>query len=91
MGEPGSDGSRSAPEVLGEEIVRDLRISRFRQAQDEEAWISGLKTYLADRIQHLTQDEVKSYSKMSTDYDVDLNDLLYYCPPTKHINTWVNV
>ncbi|GMF37390.1 unnamed protein product [Phytophthora fragariaefolia] len=56
LGGPGSDGSRSAPDVLGEEIVRDLRISRIRQAQDEEAWISGLKTYLAGRIQQLTQD-----------------------------------
>ncbi|GMF70122.1 unnamed protein product [Phytophthora fragariaefolia] len=81
-----SDGSRPAPEVPGEEIVRDRRISRLRQAQDEESWISGLKTYLAGRIQRLTQDEVKSYSKISMDYDVDLNDLPYYCPPTKHID-----
>ncbi|GMF42402.1 unnamed protein product [Phytophthora fragariaefolia] len=48
---------------------------------------SGLKTNLAGRIQQLTQDEAKSYSKMSMDYDVDLNNLLYYCPPTKHINS----
>ncbi|GMF35588.1 unnamed protein product [Phytophthora fragariaefolia] len=86
-GRPGSDGSRPAPEVLGEEIVRELRISRLRQAQDEESWISGLKTYLTGRIQRLTQDEVKSYSKISMDYDVDLNDLLYYCPPTRLIAT----
>ncbi|GMF33056.1 unnamed protein product [Phytophthora fragariaefolia] len=86
-GGPGSDGSRSVPEVLGEEIVKELRISRIRQVQDEEAWISGLKTYLADRIRQLTQDEAKSYRKISMDYDVDLNDLLYYCPPTKHIDT----
>ncbi|GMF62292.1 unnamed protein product [Phytophthora fragariaefolia] len=86
-GGPGSDGSRSAPEVLREEIVRQLRISRIRQAQDEEAWISGLKTYLAGRIQRLTQDEDKSYSKILMDYEVDLNDLLYYCPPTKHIDS----
>ncbi|GMF29423.1 unnamed protein product [Phytophthora fragariaefolia] len=69
LGGSGSDGSRSSPEVLGDEIVRELRISRLRQAQDEEAWISGLKTYLAGRIQQLTQDEAKSYSKISMDYD----------------------
>ncbi|GMF46690.1 unnamed protein product [Phytophthora fragariaefolia] len=88
-GGPGSDGSRSAPEVHGEAIVRDLRICRIRQAQDEEAWSSGLKTYLADRTQKLTQDEdeAKSYSKISMDYDVDLNKPLYYCPPTKHIDS----
>ncbi|GMF39344.1 unnamed protein product [Phytophthora fragariaefolia] len=86
-GRPGSDGSRSSPEVLGDEIVRDLRIARIRQAQDEEAWISGPKTYLAGRIQQLTQDEAKSYSKISMDYDVDLNGLLYYCPSTKHIDS----
>ncbi|GMG14894.1 unnamed protein product [Phytophthora fragariaefolia] len=86
-GGPGSGGFRSAPEVLGEEIVRDLRISRIRQAQDEEVWISGLKPYLAGRIQQLTQDEAISNSKVSMDYDVDLNGLLYYCPPTKHIDS----
>ncbi|GMF38649.1 unnamed protein product [Phytophthora fragariaefolia] len=61
--------------------------SGSRPAQDEEAWISGLKTYLAGRIQQLTQDEAKSYSKISMDYDVDLNGLFYYCPPTKHIDS----
>ncbi|GMF52782.1 unnamed protein product [Phytophthora fragariaefolia] len=82
-GGSGSDGSRPTPEVLGEDVVRDLRISRIRQAQEEEASISGPKTYLAGRIQQVTQDEAKSYSKILMDYDVDLNALLYYCPPTK--------
>ncbi|GMF53867.1 unnamed protein product [Phytophthora fragariaefolia] len=39
------------------------------------------------RIQQLAQDDAKSYSKISMDYDVDLNDLLYYSPPTKYIDS----
>ncbi|EGZ09635.1 hypothetical protein PHYSODRAFT_338403 [Phytophthora sojae] len=66
-----------------EEVVRDLRIARIRQAQDEEAWISGLKKYLVGNIQELAQEEASSYSAIAMDYEVDLNDLLFYCPPTK--------
>ncbi|OWZ00987.1 reverse transcriptase [Phytophthora megakarya] len=33
----------SDPDSLREEVVRELRIERIRQAQDEESWISGLK------------------------------------------------
>ncbi|OWZ23670.1 LOW QUALITY PROTEIN: reverse transcriptase [Phytophthora megakarya] len=36
------------PPVLCEEVIRELRIERIRQAQDEEAWIHCLKKYLAD-------------------------------------------
>ncbi|GMF34495.1 unnamed protein product [Phytophthora fragariaefolia] len=75
-------------EILRPESGQEGSVARVAPvAQDEEAWISGLKTYLAGRIQQLTQDEAKSYSKISMDYDVDLNDLPYYCPPTKHIDS----
>ncbi|KAJ8579110.1 hypothetical protein ON010_g84 [Phytophthora cinnamomi] len=58
-------------------------IERIRQAQDEEAWIWGLKKFLMGSVQDLTPEEARSYSNVAMDYDVDLNDLLFYCPPTK--------
>ncbi|POM59574.1 reverse transcriptase, partial [Phytophthora palmivora] len=82
-------GSRSTtrttsdPRSLREEIVRDLRIDRIRQAQDEEAWISGLKKYLNGDLQDLTQQEAESYANLAADYDLDHNDLLFYCPSTR--------
>ncbi|KAG6586714.1 reverse transcriptase [Phytophthora cinnamomi] len=75
--------SRSTPTVLQEEVVRELRIDRIRQAQDEEAWIAGLKKYLVGAAQDLTQDEARSYGNISMDYEVDLSDLLFYCHPTR--------
>ncbi|POM80532.1 Reverse transcriptase, partial [Phytophthora palmivora] len=82
-------GSRSTtrtisdPRPLREEIVRNLRIDRIRQAQDEEAWISGLKKYLNGDLQDLTQQEAKSYANLAADYDLDHHDLLFYCPSTR--------
>ncbi|OWY92333.1 reverse transcriptase [Phytophthora megakarya] len=35
--------SGSNPPVMCEEVIRELRIERIRQAQDEEAWIHNLK------------------------------------------------
>ncbi|POM73482.1 Reverse transcriptase [Phytophthora palmivora] len=82
-------GSRSAtrttsdPRSLREEIVRDLRIDWIRQAQDEEAWISGLKKYLNGNLQDLTQQEAKSYANLPADYDLDHHDLPFCCPSTR--------
>ncbi|KAJ8548835.1 hypothetical protein ON010_g10836 [Phytophthora cinnamomi] len=75
--------SRSTPTALEEEVVRELRIERIRQAQDEESWILGLKKFLAGSVQELTPEEARSYTNIVMDYEVDLSDLLFYCPPTK--------
>ncbi|POM71452.1 Reverse transcriptase [Phytophthora palmivora] len=78
-------GSRSTirttsdPQSLREEVVRDLRIDRIRQTQDEEAWISGLKKYLNGDLQDLTQQEAKSYANLAADYDLDHHNLMFYC------------
>ncbi|KAG2761805.1 hypothetical protein PC129_g8189 [Phytophthora cactorum] len=72
----------SKPQILQEDYVKGLRINRIRQAQDEEAWISGQKKYLVGELRDLDQEEAKSYSLIATDYEMDLNDLLFYCPPT---------
>ncbi|POM67491.1 LOW QUALITY PROTEIN: Reverse transcriptase, partial [Phytophthora palmivora] len=76
----------SDPRSLREEIVRDLRIDRIRQAQDEEAWISGSKRYLNGDLQDLTQQEAKSYANLAADYDLDHHDLLFYCPSTRQMD-----
>ncbi|POM69477.1 Reverse transcriptase [Phytophthora palmivora] len=84
-------GSRSTtrtasdPRSLREEVVRGLRIDPIRQAQDEEAWISGLKKYLNGDL-HLTQQEAKSYANLAADYDLDHHDLLFYCSSTRSMD-----
>ncbi|POM74053.1 LOW QUALITY PROTEIN: Reverse transcriptase [Phytophthora palmivora] len=73
----------SDPQSLREEVVRVLRIDRIRQAQDEEAWILGLKKYLNGDLQDLIQQEAKSYANLAADYELDHHDLLFYCPSTR--------
>ncbi|KAE9134077.1 hypothetical protein PF010_g2574 [Phytophthora fragariae] len=75
-------GSRSRPAVLQEEVVRNLRIERIKQAQDEEVWIDGLKKYLVGAVHELSPEDIKSYNAVGSDYDVDLDGLLFYCPQT---------
>ncbi|KAE9180477.1 hypothetical protein PF004_g24833 [Phytophthora fragariae] len=70
--------SRSRPTVLQEEVVRDLRIGRIKQAQDEEVWIAGLKKYLLGAVHDLSPEDIKSYNTVGSDYEVDLDGLLFY-------------
>ena len=35
-----------SPQIAQEEIVRQIRIERIKQAQDEESWIFNFKIYL---------------------------------------------
>ncbi|OWZ13985.1 reverse transcriptase [Phytophthora megakarya] len=56
--------------------------TRASQAQEEEVWIADMKRYLSGSIADLTQAEARSYGKISGDYEVDEQDLLFYCPPT---------
>ncbi|OWZ05746.1 reverse transcriptase [Phytophthora megakarya] len=73
----------SDPGFLQEEVVRELRIERIRQAQDEESWITGLKKYLVGEIRDLTQEEAKMFGSIAMNYEVEQSDLLFYCPTTK--------
>ncbi|KAE8985822.1 hypothetical protein PR002_g22523 [Phytophthora rubi] len=75
--------SRPQPPVLQEEVVRDLRIGRIKQAQDEEMWTAGLKKYLVGAVHDLSPEDIKSYNAVGSDYDVDLDGLLFYYPPAK--------
>ncbi|OWZ10897.1 reverse transcriptase [Phytophthora megakarya] len=68
---------------LREEVVRELRIDRIRQAQDEESWIRRLKKYLVGEIRDLTQEEAKMFGSIAMNYEVGQLDLLFYCPTTK--------
>ncbi|OWY96188.1 reverse transcriptase [Phytophthora megakarya] len=73
----------SDPDSLREEVVRELRIERIRQAQDEESWIMGLKKYLTGEIRDLTQEEARMFGSIAMNYEVDQLDLLFYCPTSK--------
>ncbi|OWZ10099.1 reverse transcriptase [Phytophthora megakarya] len=73
----------SDPNSLREEVVRELRIERIRQAQDEESWIMGLKKYLTGEIRDLTQEEARTFGSIAMNYEVDQLDLLFYCPTSK--------
>ncbi|KAL4128411.1 hypothetical protein PRIC2_007399 [Phytophthora ramorum] len=75
--------SGSSPKVMQEELVRELRIERIRRAQDEESWIAGMKKYLAGDVATLAQEEARSYSNLAMDYEMDLDGLLFYCPPNR--------
>ncbi|KAG3013578.1 hypothetical protein PC116_g16682 [Phytophthora cactorum] len=79
--------TRSKPQILQEDYVKGPRIDQIRQAQHEEAWISGLKKYLVGELRDLDQGETKSYSLIAADYEMDLNDLPSTAPqqsgPTK--------
>ncbi|OWY93973.1 reverse transcriptase, partial [Phytophthora megakarya] len=66
-----------------EEVVRELRIERVRQAHDEESWILGLTKYLVREIRDLTQENAKMFGSIGMNYEVDQSDLLFYCPTTK--------
>ncbi|OWY99619.1 reverse transcriptase [Phytophthora megakarya] len=68
----------SDPNSLREEVVRELRMERIRQAQDEESWIIGLKKYLIGEIRDLTQEEAKMFGSIAMNYAE-----LFYCPTTK--------
>ncbi|OWZ19428.1 reverse transcriptase [Phytophthora megakarya] len=73
----------SDPDSLREEVVRELRIERIRQAQDEESWISGLKKYFVGELRDLTQEDAEVFGSIAMNYEVDQSDLLFYCPTTK--------
>ncbi|OWY97885.1 reverse transcriptase, partial [Phytophthora megakarya] len=64
------------------DLIREMRVDRIRQAQDEEVWITGMKKYLSGSFADFTQAEARSYGKITADYEVDKQDLLVYCPPT---------
>ncbi|OWY91281.1 reverse transcriptase, partial [Phytophthora megakarya] len=74
--------ARSPVGVMNEGLIREIRVDRIKQAQEEEVWIAGMKKYLSGSIADLTQAEARSYGKIAADYEVDEQDLLFYCPPT---------
>ena len=63
-----------------EDIVQQVRIGRIKQAQDEESWISNLKIYLIGNISTITSADVKSRALITPDYEVDQDELLFFCP-----------
>ncbi|OWZ08871.1 reverse transcriptase [Phytophthora megakarya] len=74
--------ARSQAGVMQEDLIREIRVDRIKRAQEEEVWIAAMKKYLSGSIADLTQAEARSYGKIAADYEVDEQDLLFYCPPT---------
>ncbi|OWZ00883.1 reverse transcriptase [Phytophthora megakarya] len=68
--------------VMQEDLILEIRVDRIKEAQEEEVWIAGMKKYLSGPIADLTQAEARSYGKIAADYELDEQDLLFYCPPT---------
>ncbi|OWZ04196.1 reverse transcriptase [Phytophthora megakarya] len=79
--------ARSPAGVMKEDLIREIRVDRIKQAQEEEGWIAGMKKYLSGSIADLTQAEARSYGKIAADYEVDEQDLLFYCPPRRDQGT----
>ncbi|OWZ02525.1 reverse transcriptase [Phytophthora megakarya] len=74
--------ARPPASVMEEGLIREILVNRIKQAQEEEVWIAGMKKYLSGSIADFTQAEARSYGKIAADYEVDEQDLLFYCPPT---------
>ncbi|OWZ10188.1 reverse transcriptase [Phytophthora megakarya] len=74
--------ARSPAGVMQEDLIREIWVDWIKQAQEEEVWIAGMKKYLSGSIADLTQAEARSYGKIAADYEVDEQNLLFYCPPT---------
>ncbi|OWY96356.1 reverse transcriptase [Phytophthora megakarya] len=72
--------ARSPAGVMQEDLIREIRVNRIKQAQEEEVWIDVMKKYLSGSIADLTQAEARSYGTIAADYEVDEQDLLFYCP-----------
>ncbi|OWZ14594.1 reverse transcriptase, partial [Phytophthora megakarya] len=81
--------ARSPVGAMEEGLIREIRVDRIKQAQEEEVWITGMKEYLSGSIADLTQAEARSYGKIAADYEVDEQDLLFYCPPRQDRGTIV--
>uniref|UniRef100_A0AAV1V9A4 Integrase zinc-binding domain-containing protein n=1 Tax=Peronospora matthiolae TaxID=2874970 RepID=A0AAV1V9A4_9STRA len=70
---------RHQPEVLQEEMVQRIRVRRIGQAQDEERRIVILKKYLNGDVSSLDAGEGKMCAKLAPEYEIDENDLIFFC------------
>ncbi|OWZ09793.1 LOW QUALITY PROTEIN: reverse transcriptase [Phytophthora megakarya] len=55
-------------EAVQEDLIREMRVDRIKQVQEEEVWIAGMKKYLSGSIADLAQAEARSYGKIAADY-----------------------
>ncbi|OWZ06892.1 reverse transcriptase [Phytophthora megakarya] len=77
--------ARSPAGVMQENLIREIRVDRIKQAQEEVFWVVGMKKYLSGSIADLTQADARSYGKIAADYEIDEQDLLFYFPPRAEI------
>ena len=68
---------RRSPEVLQEGFVRQVRIERIKQAQEEEKSIAKLKEFLIGDITKVSIEEAKLCARIAFEYEVDESGLLF--------------
>ena len=71
---------RHSSQIVQEEIVRQIRIGRIKQAQDEESYILSLKIYLTEDVSTIASADAKSCALIAPEYEVDQDELLLFCP-----------
>ena len=67
-----------SPEVMQEGFVRQVRIKRIKQAQEEESWIANLKEFLIGDITKLSVDDAKLCARVAFEYEVDESRLYVF-------------
>ncbi|CAI5706525.1 unnamed protein product [Peronospora effusa] len=72
--------SRMPTEVVQEGVVQRIRIERISAAQDEKMWIRDLKLYLRGEWSGLPAEVALACGKIETNYALDEDGLLLYCP-----------
>ena len=70
---------RRSTEVLKEGFIRQVRIERIKQVQEEESWIANLKEFRIGDITKLSVEEAKICARIASEYEVDERGLLDYC------------
>ena len=71
---------RRSPEKLQDEFVRQVRLERIKQAQEEEKWIDNLKEFRIGDITDWSSEESKLCARIASEYVVEESGLLFFCP-----------
>ena len=69
---------RRSPEKLQDEFVRQVRLERIKQAQEEEKWIANLKEFRIGDITDWSSEESKLCARIASEYVVEESGLLFF-------------
>ncbi|POM64397.1 LOW QUALITY PROTEIN: Reverse transcriptase [Phytophthora palmivora] len=81
-------GMRSTTRTISDpqSLREEFGISESVGPNTPKMSISEFKKYLNGDLQDLTQQEAKSYANLVADYDLDHQNLLFYCPSTRSMD-----